>query len=78
MTEEPSGAAQATRRKLLVLETHPIQYRAPIFQAYERMFPGELEVVYASDFSVRGYRDRDFGASVAWDVPLMSGYRYHG
>lgn len=63
-------------RKLLVLETHPIQYRAPIFQAYERMFPGEIEVVFASDFSVRGYADKDFGTRFAWDVPLMSGYTH--
>lgn len=63
-----------SRRKLLVLETHPIQYRAPVFQAYERLFPGEIEVVYASDFSVRGYRDAGFGTSFSWDAPLLSGY----
>jgi glycosyltransferase involved in cell wall biosynthesis len=64
------------KKKLLILETHPIQYRAPIFQAYERLFPGEIEVVYASDFSVRGYTDKDFGSAFAWDSGLLSGYPY--
>ncbi len=63
-------------KKLLILETHPIQYRAPVFQAYERLFPGEIEVVYASDFSIRGYRDKEFANSISWDTPLLNGYRY--
>jgi glycosyltransferase involved in cell wall biosynthesis len=60
--------------RLLVFETHPIQYRAPIFQAMEALAPGQFEVVYASDFSVRGYTDAGFGAQVAWDTPLLAGY----
>jgi len=60
--------------KLLVFESHPIQYRAPVFQAMQHIAPDAFEVVYASDFSVRGYKDEGFGASVAWDTPLLSGY----
>ena len=60
--------------KVLFFETHPIQYRAPIFQALAKRCPDNFEVVYASDFSVRGYKDAGFGANVAWDVPLLSGY----
>lgn len=60
--------------RLLVFETHPIQYRAPVFQAMQRLAPDTFEVVYASDFSVRGYKDAGFGAAVAWDVPLLAGY----
>ena len=62
------------RPRLLIFETHPIQYRAPIFQALESLQPGLFEVVYASDFSVRGYDDPGFGAKLSWDVPLLSGY----
>jgi glycosyltransferase involved in cell wall biosynthesis len=61
-------------KRLLVFETHPIQYRAPIFQAMEALAPGQFEVIYASDFSVRGYTDAGFGAKVAWDTPLLAGY----
>jgi glycosyltransferase involved in cell wall biosynthesis len=61
-------------RKLLIFESHPIQYRAPVFQAMQKLAPDSFEVIYASDFSVRGYRDEGFGASFAWDTPLLSGY----
>lgn len=59
---------------LLIFETHPIQYRAPVYQALEKLCPGQFEVVYASDFSVRGYEDTGFGTQFAWDVPLLGGY----
>lgn len=61
-------------KRLLVFETHPIQYRAPVFQAMQRLAPDSFEVVYASDFSLRGYKDAGFGAALAWDVPLLAGY----
>jgi glycosyltransferase involved in cell wall biosynthesis len=63
-------------RKLLIFESHPIQYRAPVFQAMQKLAPDSFEVIYASDFSVRGYKDEGFGASFAWDIPLLSGYSY--
>jgi glycosyltransferase involved in cell wall biosynthesis len=62
--------------KLLIFETHPIQYRAPVFQALQQLAPDSFEVCYASDFSVRGYKDEGFGTSFAWDTPLLSGYPY--
>lgn len=61
---------------LIVFETHPIQYRSPIYQELERLNPGFIEVVYASDFSTRGYVDKDFGSKLAWDTPLLVGYKY--
>jgi glycosyltransferase involved in cell wall biosynthesis len=35
----------------------------------------DLTVLFGSDFSVRGYKDRGFGVEVAWDTPLLEGYR---
>jgi glycosyltransferase involved in cell wall biosynthesis len=35
----------------------------------------DLTVFFGSDFSVRGYKDRGFGVEVAWDTPLLEGYR---
>lgn len=61
---------------VLFFETHPIQYRAPVFQALQQIAPDRLEVIYASDFSVRGEVDREFGTKVRWDRPLLEGYRY--
>lgn len=61
---------------IVILDTHPVQYRAPLYRELERTRPGEFMVIYGSDFSVRGYRDADFGHSFAWDVPLLEGYAY--
>jgi len=33
-----------------------------------------IHVFYASDHSLRGSIDREFGVSVKWDVPLLNGY----
>ena len=57
---------------LLILENHPVQYHAPVYRAAAREIP--LVVAYGSDFSVAGYRDREFGRAFAWDTDLMSGY----
>jgi glycosyltransferase involved in cell wall biosynthesis len=38
--------------------------------------PGSVHVVYASDCSVRGAVDKEFGMSFTWDVPMMSGYEH--
>ena len=59
---------------LLVFDSHPVQYKAPVYQQLARLLPGALTVVYATDCSVRGHRDRDFGQIVAWDTPLLDGY----
>jgi glycosyltransferase involved in cell wall biosynthesis len=59
---------------LLVFDSHPVQYRVPVWQAMEKMVPGSVHVAYASDCSVKGHMDEGFGRAVAWDVPLMQGY----
>ncbi len=63
-------------RRLIIFETHPIQYRAPVYQALQILCPDAFEVIYASDFSIRGYQDEGFAENVSWDVPLLEGYNY--
>lgn len=65
-----------SKRTLLIFETHPVQYRVPVYQELERLVPSAFEVIYASDFSVRDYRDPEFGKEIAWDIPLLEGYPY--
>lgn len=60
--------------ELAVIETHPIQYHAPIYRTLQAQFNIRVTAIYGSDFSVAGYRDKDFGASFAWDTDLLSGY----
>jgi glycosyltransferase involved in cell wall biosynthesis len=59
---------------LLIVETHPVQYRAPIYARLQELCPGSVHVVYASDFSVRGGHDPGFAQAVTWDTDLLAGY----
>src|SRR5262245_29914934 len=59
---------------LAVVETHPVQYHAPVYRALQTQFGVRVTAIYGSDFSVAGYRDREFGADFAWDTDLLSGY----
>lgn len=60
---------------LAVIETHPIQYHAPVYRALAGLYGVPVTVIYGSDFSVNGYLDPEFGASFAWDTDLLSGYK---
>lgn len=64
--------------KLLILDSHPIQYHAPAFREVSRCLAGrgwETVVVYLNDCSIRGFKDKDFGVQITWDEPLLEGYR---
>lgn len=60
--------------RLAVITTHPIQYQAPVWRRLSEFYGIQLRVFFASDFSVQGYRDRQFGVSFKWDQPLTDGY----
>ena len=57
------------------LLSHPIQYQSPLLRRLAAQSSVDLTVLYASDFSLRTYQDEGFGVPVAWDVPLLDGYR---
>jgi len=61
--------------KLAILETHPVQYHAPVYRCLAQQFGVDVTVVYGSDFSIAGYRDAEFGASFAWDTDLLGGVK---
>ncbi|HEX4020715.1 MAG TPA: glycosyltransferase family 4 protein [Acidobacteriaceae bacterium] len=58
------------------LLSHPIQYQSPLLRRLALEPELDLTVLYTSDFSLRSYHDKGFGVSVAWDIPLLDGYRY--
>lgn len=63
------------RVRIAVLNSHPIQYFAPLY-AYLNASPDiEVTALYCSDFSLRGGYDRQFQRPVTWDVDLLAGYR---
>ena len=53
---------------LAVVETHPIQYHAPVYRALQGTFGVPVTVVYGSDFSISGYLDDEFGATFVADA----------
>lgn len=62
------------KSSLAIVSTHPIQYQVPIYRTLAEDNELNLQVYYASDFSVRGEVDPGFGVPVAWDIPLLDGY----
>jgi glycosyltransferase involved in cell wall biosynthesis len=75
---EPEQAASATKPvRVAVLNTHPIQYFAPLYAYITKHEPDiELTALYCSDYSLRGAVDEGFSQTVCWDIDLLSGYRH--
>lgn len=58
---------------LAVIETHPVQYHAPVYRTLQEQFGIHVTAIYSSDFSVAGYRDVEFDTTFRWDTDLLSG-----
>jgi glycosyltransferase involved in cell wall biosynthesis len=73
-----SSGAQSDRARTCVafLFTHPIQYFSPLLRRLAQEQDIEPVAIYQSNCSLRGYFDKQFGRVLAWDVPLLEGYRY--
>jgi glycosyltransferase involved in cell wall biosynthesis len=70
----PGVTTNNTKLRLLVFDSHPVQYRVPVWKILESKHPGCLHVVYGSDCSIRGTTDKEFGKKVVWDEPMLSDY----
>jgi glycosyltransferase involved in cell wall biosynthesis len=57
-----------------IFDSHPVQYRAPVYRELQFLVPGAFHVFYATDVSLRGNRDKGFGQQIAWDESLLTGY----
>lgn len=61
--------------RLAVLNSHPIQYFAPLYRRLALESDIELTVYYCSRLGLEAYADEGFGGEVVrWDVPLLEGY----
>ena len=73
---QPLPVASPLRKvRLAYVVSHPIQYQAPLLRRIAQEPDIDLTVLFGSSFSVRGYKDEGFGVEVAWDTPLLEGYR---
>ena len=61
--------------RLAVVNSHPIQYFAPLYAYLNRDPVLEVTALYCSDFSLRGAIDSGFRQAVTWDVDLLTGYQ---
>ena len=62
------------KRRVAFLNTHPIQYFAPLYAYLNTAEDLSVTALYLSDYSIRGAPDRAFGREVKWDVDLLAGY----
>ena len=57
-----------------IFDSHPVQYRAPVYRELQGLAPGAFHVFYATDISTRGHLDKGFGERITWDGSLLEGY----
>ncbi len=80
-TDPPAGTKDHPRAlsrplRLAAVLTHPIQYFGPMFRRVAQRPEIELTVLYASLQGAQPYKDTGFDRVIAWDVPLLEGYRH--
>jgi len=63
-------------QRIIFINSHPIQYFVPLYQQMAREPAMTLEVWYASDETLKGAVDEEFGKQITWDIPLLEGYSY--
>lgn len=74
----PAAARSSTgtrKFRIAVVNSHPVQYFAPLYAYLNRDEGLEITALYCSDFSLRGGIDPGFRKPIRWDVDLLSGYR---
>lgn len=64
------------KSRLAIVASHVIQYQAPLFQQLAASGEVDLTVFYCDSAGSEVYEDPDMKASLAWDIPLLAGYRH--
>jgi glycosyltransferase involved in cell wall biosynthesis len=65
------------RFRLAVVNSHPIQYFAPLYKRIAQTPDIDIMVFYCSRQGLeKGFVDPGFGKEVVWDVPLLDGYAH--
>jgi len=63
-------------KKLAIINTHPIQYYAPVFQLLNQNKKISIKVFYTWGEAALKKYDPGFGKVINWDIPLLDGYPY--
>ena len=62
-------------KDLIFINSHPIQYFAPMYKRMNEMGV-KTACWYCTDATVQGGFDQQFGIDIKWDIPLLQGYEY--
>ena len=62
--------------RVAFLISHPIQYNSPLFKKIAEEPGIDLTVYYCSKEGLERMEDKGFGKDIAWDIPLLEGYKY--
>jgi glycosyltransferase involved in cell wall biosynthesis len=62
--------------RLAIITSHPIQYNAPLFKRLSANTSLDVKVFYTLGKDYCAIKDKGFGKTIAWDIPLLEGYDY--
>jgi glycosyltransferase involved in cell wall biosynthesis len=71
-----AGSAASVKPRLAIFASHVIQYQAPLFQRLAASGDVDLTVFYCDSAGSDVYHDREMKTALAWDIPLLAGYRH--
>lgn len=63
-----------TRKRLVILSTHPIQYHSPWFRSLAQHDEVDLDVWFCHQATPQDQAAAGFGVQFNWDVSLLDGY----
>ncbi|WP_299099034.1 glycosyltransferase family 4 protein [uncultured Winogradskyella sp.] len=63
-------------KKLAIVTTHPIQYYAPWFKLIAERGNVDIKVFYTWSQASEEVKDKTFGKTIKWDIPLLQGYNF--
>lgn len=69
--------SSSRKHRLAVINSHPIQYSAPLYRLLANEPDIDLTVYFYSPMGAEEYVDAEFGKAIKWDTPLLEGYRHH-
>lgn len=62
------------RYRVLFIASHVVQYQSPIFRRLAAHPELDIHVAYCTLKGADAAFDREFGAKIQWDIPLLDGY----
>ena len=74
--QERRGGQAGKTYHLAIVASHPIQYQSPLFRRLAASPAIDLKVYFCCDHGVNISKDKQFGTSFKWDIPLLEGFDY--